>query len=66
MSLTAAQILDLAPDASSRKAGQDQGNAAKWSVLAGAGAVIWGEIKGRCASRRSRARSTNSTSGSAT
>ena len=46
MSLTSAQILDLAPDASSRKAGQDQAKAAKWSGLGRAGAVVWGEIKG--------------------
>ena len=46
MSLTAAQILDLAPDASSRKAGQDQAKPAKWSALARQGDLIWGEIKG--------------------
>ncbi|WP_018041731.1 SWIM zinc finger family protein [Methylobacterium sp. 88A] len=46
MSLTSAQILDLAPDASSRKAGQDQAKAAKWSGLGRAGDVVWGEIKG--------------------
>ncbi|MCC0806200.1 SWIM zinc finger family protein [Methylobacterium sp. W2] len=46
MSLTSAQILDLAPDASSRKAGQDQAKPAKWSALGRAGDVVWGEIKG--------------------
>ena len=46
MSLTPAQILDLAPDASSRKAGQDQAKPAKWNGLGRAGEVIWGEIKG--------------------
>lgn len=46
MGLTAAQILDLAPDASSRKAGQDQAKLPKWSGLARTGDVIWGEIKG--------------------
>lgn len=46
MSLTTAQILDLAPDAASRKAGQDQAKPAKWSGLGRAGSVIWGEIKG--------------------
>ncbi|WP_142586065.1 SWIM zinc finger family protein, partial [Methylobacterium symbioticum] len=46
MSLTAAQILDLAPDASSRKAGQDQAKPAKWAGLGRSGPVIWGEIKG--------------------
>ncbi|GJE26466.1 SWIM zinc finger family protein [Methylobacterium organophilum] len=50
MSLTAAQILDLAPDASSRKAGQDQAKPAKWSAPGRAGGVIWGEIKGSGAS----------------
>ena len=50
MGLTAAQILDLAPDASSRKAGQDQAKPAKWSALARTGEVIWGEIKGSGAS----------------
>ncbi|MET7244185.1 SWIM zinc finger family protein [Methylobacterium sp. EM32] len=46
MSLTTAQILDLAPDAASRKAGQDQAKPPKWSGLGRAGSVIWGEIKG--------------------
>ena len=46
MSLTASQILDLAPDASSRKAGQDQAKPGKWSGLARQGETIWGEIKG--------------------
>ena len=46
MSLTAAQILDLAPDASSRKAGQDQGKPAKWTGLGRSGPLVWGEIKG--------------------
>lgn len=46
MSLTAAQILDLAPDASSRKAGQDQAKLPKWGALARQGDLIWGEIKG--------------------
>ncbi len=50
MTLTAAQILDLAPDASSRKAGQDQAKPAKWGGLGRAGTVIWGEIKGSGAS----------------
>jgi hypothetical protein len=46
MSLTIAQILDLAPDPGSRKAGQDQAKPAKWSGLGRDGTVIWGEIKG--------------------
>lgn len=50
MSLTTAQILDLAPDAASRKAGQDQAKPPKWSGLGRAGSVIWGEIKGSGAS----------------
>lgn len=50
MSLTTAQILDLAPDAASRKAGQDQAKPPKWSSLGRAGSVIWGEIKGSGAS----------------
>ncbi|MFE1598947.1 SWIM zinc finger family protein [Methylobacterium sp. ID0610] len=50
MSLTTAQILDLAPDAPSRKAGQDQAKPAKWSGLGRTGTVIWGEIKGSGAS----------------
>lgn len=50
MSLTPAQILDLAPDASSRKAGQDQGKPARWNGLGRMGPVVWGEIKGSGAS----------------
>lgn len=50
MSLTTAQILDLAPDAASRKAGQEQAKPPKWSGLGRAGSVIWGEIKGSGAS----------------
>ncbi|WP_232631319.1 SWIM zinc finger family protein [Methylobacterium sp. Leaf118] len=50
MSLTTAQILDLAPDAASRKAGQDQAKPVKWAGLGRAGTVIWGEIKGSGAS----------------
>ncbi|WP_264050975.1 SWIM zinc finger family protein [Methylobacterium flocculans] len=50
MTLTSAQILDLAPDAASRKAGQDQAKPAKWSGTGRAGTMIWGEIKGSGAS----------------
>ena len=50
MSLTVDQILALAPDASSRKAGQDQAKPAKWSGLGRAGAAIFGEVKGSGAS----------------
>ncbi|MEH3143795.1 MAG: SWIM zinc finger domain-containing protein [Methylobacterium frigidaeris] len=46
MTLTTAQILDLAPDAASRKVGQDQAKPPKWSGLGRSGTVIWGEIKG--------------------
>ncbi|MCJ2064928.1 SWIM zinc finger domain-containing protein [Methylobacterium sp. J-088] len=46
MTLSADQILDLAPDPASRKAGQDQAKPAKWQGLGRAGSVIWGEIKG--------------------
>ncbi|MGU3538993.1 SWIM zinc finger family protein [Methylobacterium sp. A54F] len=46
MSLTVDQILALAPDASSRKAGQDQAKPPKWSGLGRAGEVIFGEVKG--------------------
>ncbi|MDP4022872.1 SWIM zinc finger family protein [Methylobacterium sp. NEAU 140] len=50
MSLTAEQILALAPDASSRKAGQEQAKRPKWSGLGRAGDLVFGEIKGSGAS----------------
>ena len=50
MSLTVDQILALAPDASSRKAGQDQAKPAAWGGLGRAGAAIFGEVKGSGAS----------------
>lgn len=50
MPLSTAQILEMAPDPSSRKAGQDLARPAKWSVLACDGNVSWGEIKGSGAS----------------
>ncbi len=46
MGLTQQQILDLAPDASSRKSGQDLGHARKWSTLGADGRTLWGEIQG--------------------
>lgn len=46
MGLTQQQILDLAPDASSRKSGQDLGHARKWSTLGSDGRTLWGEIQG--------------------
>ncbi len=50
MTLTIAQILELAPDTSSRKAGQDQARPDRWERLGRAEALIWGEIKGSGAS----------------
>ncbi len=49
MTLSADQILALAPDAASRRAGQDQAKPAQWQGLGRAGTVIWGEIKGSAA-----------------
>ncbi|WP_338665287.1 SWIM zinc finger family protein [Pararoseomonas sp. SCSIO 73927] len=46
MTLTVEQILELAPDAPSRKAGQGQAKAASWSGPGRDGTLIWGEIKG--------------------
>ncbi|MCJ2137010.1 SWIM zinc finger domain-containing protein [Methylobacterium sp. J-026] len=46
MTLSADQILDFAPDAASRKAGQDQAKPAKWHGLGRTGTLVWGEIKG--------------------
>ncbi len=43
---TAPKILDLAPDASSRKAGQPLGRAAAWVGTWRQGWLAWGEIKG--------------------
>ena len=50
MVLTAAQILDTAADAPSRKAGQDLAKPAKWSGFGRDGDLVWGEIKGSGAS----------------
>ncbi|QGY02443.1 SWIM zinc finger family protein [Methylobacterium mesophilicum SR1.6/6] len=50
MSLTVDQILALAPDASSRNAGQGLAKPATWSGLGRAGAAIFGEVKGSGAS----------------
>lgn len=46
MSLTAFQILELAPDLNSRKAGQDLSKPQKWLSLGSKGGLSWGEIKG--------------------
>lgn len=43
---TAARVLDLAPDPSSRKAGQSLGRAGAWLSFGRDGALVWGEIKG--------------------
>lgn len=43
---TVQQVMDLAPDASSQKAGQGLAKAGKWSLLEGDGKALWGEIKG--------------------
>ncbi len=44
--MSLAQILELAPDASSQKAGKDLARASKWLVCAKADSILWGEIKG--------------------
>lgn len=46
MSLTADQILALAPDASSAKAGNQLAMLAKWDSLGSNAASLWGECKG--------------------
>ncbi|QYF92232.1 SWIM zinc finger family protein [Massilia sp. PAMC28688] len=46
MSLTADQILALAPDASSAKAGSAQASRAKWSGLGGHAQALWGLCQG--------------------
>ena len=43
---TEPKILDLAPDAASRKAGQALGRAGAWAAAGQAGRLAWGEIKG--------------------
>ena len=43
---TEPRILDLAPDAGSRKAGQSLGRAAAWVLAGRQGRLAWGEIKG--------------------
>ena len=43
---TAAKVLDLAPDAASRKAGQGLGRAPAWLRTGRDGRLAWGEIKG--------------------
>ncbi|MBE7217950.1 MAG: SWIM zinc finger family protein [Caulobacteraceae bacterium] len=44
--LTTAQVLALAPDPASAKAGQGLGNAAKWSGLGRDERSVWGECQG--------------------
>lgn len=43
---TVPKILDLAPDAASRKAGQSLGRTAAWLRTGRSGRLAWGEIKG--------------------
>jgi len=43
---TRQRVLDLAPDASSAKAGDGLGKASKWSLLGRHESAVWGEIKG--------------------
>lgn len=43
---TVGQILELAPDASSEKAGRGLAKAAKWSLLGRDDRALWGEISG--------------------
>ena len=45
-SLTAPQVLALAPDPASAKAGRGLGNPARWSALGREGQAIWGECQG--------------------
>ncbi|TWT36003.1 hypothetical protein KOR34_09000 [Posidoniimonas corsicana] len=40
------QVLDLAPDAASVKAGRSQSQVSKWPVLGAAERALWGEVKG--------------------
>ena len=46
MNWTVGQILELAPDASSEKAGRGLAKAAKWSLLGRDDRALWGEISG--------------------
>lgn len=46
MKWTVGQILELAPDASSEKAGRGLAKAAKWSLLGRDDRAVWGEISG--------------------
>lgn len=43
---TVGQVLELAPDAGSEKAGRGLARAEKWSLLGRDGRTLWGEIKG--------------------
>ena len=44
--LNAAQVLALAPDAASAKAGQNLSSPARWFSLGRAGSLVWGESQG--------------------
>ena len=46
MTLTAAQILALAPDASSAKAGSQLASPSKWGALGRSDVAVWGECQG--------------------
>ena len=46
ISLTADQILRLAPDASAAKAGQGLSTAHKWRALGRRETIVWGECQG--------------------
>ena len=43
---TVGQVIELAPDASSEKAGRGLAKAVKWSLLGQSDRAVWGEIKG--------------------
>lgn len=43
---TVGQVIELAPDASSEKAGRGLAKAAKWALLGHNDRAVWGEIKG--------------------
>lgn len=46
VTVTAQRVLDMAPDASSAKAGQGLARAAKWKTLGHSDRAVWGEIQG--------------------
>lgn len=46
MNWTVGQVIELAPDAGSEKAGRGLAKAAKWALLGRNARAVWGEIKG--------------------